>query len=59
MYSCSWDRDLVTDLKVLKENFQINTLISLLEEEEYLKLDVANLIDEAMNQGFEFYAFPI
>jgi hypothetical protein len=46
-HSISWNRNLITDLKELKEVFQINTLISLLTVEEYIKLGVVNLIDEA------------
>lgn len=55
----SWDRDLETDLRALKNDFKTDLLVSLIEEHEFAHLQILELREEAPLYGIEVLWFPI
>jgi protein-tyrosine phosphatase len=55
----AWDRDLETDLCALRDKFQTNLLVSLIEEHEFLELQIPSLRKELTAHGMEVLWFPI
>lgn len=54
-----WERDLVTDLRALKERFATDVLVSLLRRYEYELLEIPQLAAEAERLGLETRRFEI
>lgn len=54
-----WNRDLLADLERLREQFGINRLVCLLEEEELQHLGIPDLLTEAGNRGIATEHLPI
>lgn len=54
-----WQRDLDTDLRRLKGEFQITKLICLLEAEELPQLSIPDLLDKAEASGIETKHFGV
>lgn len=54
-----WERDLQTDLKRLREEFEVEVLVSLLEHSEYGDLEITDLFQEAEGIGMEVLHLPI
>jgi protein-tyrosine phosphatase len=54
-----WHRDLETDLRALRDTFQTDLLVSLVEEKELLELQIPNLREAAPLHGIEVLWFPI
>ncbi len=54
-----WNRDIESDLKRLKDNYRIDTLVSLLEPVELELLKIENLPEACKGQGIELVRFPI
>ena len=55
----SWDRDLKTDLRELRQRHRADVLICLLEDHELALLHIEDLPAEAEAAGLEFVRFPI
>lgn len=54
-----WARDLDADLAELKERFGATLLVSLMEEHEYARLGIADLVERAEASGIEVKWLPI
>lgn len=54
-----WERDLETDLKRLKEEYQVEVLVSLMEHAEYSELEIPDLFQQAEERGMEVLHLPI
>lgn len=54
-----WDRHLDTDLLRLRDHYRVNLLISLLEQHEYERLGIGDLIARANALGMATVWFPI
>lgn len=54
-----WDRDLDADLQRLREHHKVDRLVSLMQADEYDKLQIANLVDRARAHGIAVRRFPI
>jgi ADP-ribosyl-[dinitrogen reductase] hydrolase len=54
-----WKRDLDADLRLLKEDYDVDVLVSLLEGEEYERYGIPDLFEGAENVGIEVLGFPI
>ena len=54
-----WDRDLETDLRRLKQHYMTDTLVTLLEREEFGQYGVSGLLEHAREAGLEVVHFPI
>lgn len=67
--SGSWERDLVSDMRVLREEYGTDVLLSLMENEEYLYYGIPELLDTESSgaespgaethAGIEIVRFPI
>lgn len=55
----SWARDLEMDLERLRDEYQTDLLVSLMEEHEYPLLQIADLRERAADYGIEVLWFPI
>jgi protein-tyrosine phosphatase len=55
----SWDRDLETDLRALRDEFRTDVLVSLIEEHEFERLQIRDLREQAPRFGIEVLWFPI
>ena len=55
---CEWKRDLTADLKVLKEKFNADIIVTLLSENDLKELNVPNLIEEIKKHKMESYWYP-
>lgn len=54
-----WDRDLVADLSALRKQYRTDVLVSLIEDHEFINLQIPTLRDEAPKFGIEVIWFPI
>src|SRR5215216_2596083 len=54
-----WARDLETDLERLREEYQVEVLVSLMEHAEYSELEIPNLFQKAEERGIEILHLPI
>ncbi len=54
-----WKRDLDADLRLLKEDYGVDVLVPLLEDEEYERYGIPDLLERAEDAGIEVVAFPI
>lgn len=54
-----WDRDLDADLARLRDEYQTDMLVSLMEEHEYQQLQISGLRERAKDYGIEVLWFPI
>ena len=57
--SGDWNRDLPTDIARLREHYKVNTLISLIEDDELDELGIIDLEKECRAQDIEIIRFPI
>lgn len=57
--SGNWNRDLVSDLTRLRDEFRTDTLVSLVEENELAELSIQNLEHECCNHDIELVRFPL
>lgn len=57
--SGNWNRDLASDLARLRDEYQTDTLISLVEENELAELGIQNLEYECRNHDIELIRFPL
>lgn len=59
-YGFRWERDLDTDLRILKETEPgVDVLVSLMEEYEYHKFEILDLFTRDSIGGIEILRFPI
>lgn len=58
LYSGEWDRDLETDLKVIKD-WGAEAIVSLMEEKEFLMMHVPDFINMVPRHGLIEYHLPI
>jgi protein-tyrosine phosphatase len=54
-----WDRDLETDLQRLREEYDAEVLVSLMEHSEYSDLGIPELFQKAEDLGIEVLHLPI
>ena len=54
-----WNRDLRTDLDRLKQHYATDTVVTLLEHEEFERYGVPDLLERAREVGLEVVHFPI
>jgi protein-tyrosine phosphatase len=54
-----WDRDLDADLARLRDEYQTDLLVSLIEEHEFAALQIANLRERVVSHGIEMLWYPI
>jgi protein-tyrosine phosphatase len=54
-----WDRDLRTDLHRLSHEYGVDTLISLLEDQEIADLQMVNFVEECNRAKIDLVRFPI
>jgi protein-tyrosine phosphatase len=54
-----WERDLETDLQRLREEYDTEVLVSLLERDEYSDLGIDELFQKAEEMGIEVLHLPI
>lgn len=54
-----WKRELVPDLHRLKQHYEANTLVTLLEREEFERYSVPDLFERAREAELEVVHFPI
>ena len=54
-----WERDLDADLRRLKEAYNTDVLVSLMEQEEYERFGIADLTQRTEAFGIEVLHFPI
>lgn len=54
-----WHRDLDVDLARLRAAYQCDVLVSLLEDQELVRLGIADLLDVAAEHGIAVLRFPI
>jgi protein-tyrosine phosphatase len=57
--SGNWNRDLAADLTRLREFYHADTLVSLIEDEELITLQIRNLEHECRNHEIELLRFPL
>ncbi len=55
----TWERDLDLDLQRLREEYDTEVLVSLMEHSEYSDLQIPELFQKAEEQGIEVLHFPI
>lgn len=55
----NWERDLVVDLRIFKERYHVDTLVTLLEKEELQEFGTPDLIECARKLSLEVVHFPI
>jgi tetratricopeptide (TPR) repeat protein/protein-tyrosine phosphatase len=58
-FTVAWDRDLPTDLHRLFNEYEVGTLISLLEDQEIADLQMVNFADECDRAKIDLVRFPI
>jgi protein-tyrosine phosphatase len=58
-YTGDWDRQLDEDLRRLRDEFQTDLLVSLIEEREFTHLQIEPLRQQAPKFGIEVLWFPI
>ena len=56
---CEWKRDLTSDLRVLKDKFNTDIIVTLLSESDLKELNVPNLIEEIKKHKMESYWYKI
>lgn len=54
-----WERDLTTDLRVLREESGTDVLVSVMEEHEYGDYEIVDLFEEDTLEGIEILRFSI
>jgi protein-tyrosine phosphatase len=54
-----WDRDLDADLERLRERYEVDRLVSLMQTREYDMLQIADLVARARAHGIAVRRFPI
>jgi protein-tyrosine phosphatase len=54
-----WDRDLKADLRVLREEYGVEVLVSLMEEHEYHGYGISELFERELIEGIEVLRFGI
>jgi len=54
-----WERDLKTDLRVLREEHGPYTLVSVMEEHEYNDFEIPDLFEKDLVEGIEVLRFAI
>ena len=54
-----WKRNLAQDLDRLRDHYHTDLLVSLVEESELVKLNIANLFTEVQSRGMRSRWFPI
>lgn len=54
-----WERDLETDLRRLKEEYNVEVLVSLMEHTEYSELEIPELFQKTEDMGIEVLHLPI
>ena len=54
-----WDRNLNTDLKRLRDEYSCDLLVSLMEDDEYRRLQIEGLFEIAPTHGIAVLRFPI
>ena len=54
-----WNRDLEKDILHLKDNYRVNTLVSLVEDEELRLLGIEDLSEACIGHGIALVRFPI
>ncbi len=54
-----WERDLKTDLRVLREEYEADALISVMEEHEYNDFEIPDLFERDVMEGIEVLRFAI
>ncbi len=54
-----WNRNLYQDLDRLRNDYQTDVLVSLIESHEFEAVQISNLTSEAQNRGMETCWFPI
>jgi len=54
-----WDRDLKTDLRVLREEYGADVLVSVIEEHEYRGYKIPELFEQDTVEGIEVLRFAI
>lgn len=54
-----WERDLKTDLRVLREEHGPYTLVSVMEEHEYYDFEIPDLFERDLVEGIEVLRFAI
>jgi ADP-ribosylglycohydrolase/Flp pilus assembly protein TadD/protein-tyrosine phosphatase/DNA-binding Xre family transcriptional regulator len=57
--SGNWDRDMTADLARLRDVYQVDTLVSLIEESEFGELNINNFEYECRNHDIELIRFPL
>ncbi len=55
----SWDRDLETDLRAVRDEFKTDLLVSLIEEQEFGRLQIPTLREQAPGYKMEVLWFPV
>ena len=54
-----WERDLETDLQRLREEYGVETLVSLMEHDEYSNLQIPEFFQKAEEMGMDVLHLPI
>jgi protein-tyrosine phosphatase len=54
-----WERELAADMRVLREEYGTDVLLSLMENEEYLYYGVPELLEDIPRESIEVLRFPI
>lgn len=54
-----WDRDLEADLRVLRDDYGTDTLVSVMEEHEYSSYGIPELFEHDLLEGIEVLRFAI
>jgi protein-tyrosine phosphatase len=54
-----WERDLKTDLRVLREEYGAEALVSVMEEHEYNDFEIPDLFERDLLEGIEVLRFAI
>lgn len=54
-----WERDLKTDLRVLREECEADTLVSVMEKHEYSDFEIPDLFERDLIEGIEVLRFAI
>ena len=58
-YGGYWDRDLETDLHVLRDEIGVDVLVTLMEQDEMAAAQIPDLLQRAEARGFRVMHFPI
>ncbi len=54
-----WDRDLTSDLRILREKYGADVLVSVMEEHEYQGYKIPELFEQDLIEGIEVLRFAI